>query len=576
MSRAAAIMRGADFFSLDPRPRPASARERILMGLRRSAPFSSLQRRIIFFNLLGLAVLVFGVLYLNQFRTGLIEQRVRSLAIEGQIIAFTIAESAGDYGEDMPASALERPRLDHDLASVILNRLAQPTRTRARLYDTNLALVTDTRRDASGGGPIDVSELPPPGSASTPGVIDRLEGIYDQLILSNESSPGQPVYSEVPDSGESLPPAVREAAIGRIANVVNINSERNLIVSVAIPVRRFKTVIGVLLLSTEGDDINAVVERERVGILQIFVIAALVSVGLSVLLANTIASPIRRLARAVDPAGTSAARPLNPERVEVPDMTRRTDEIGDLSAAIIRMTEALYRRIEAIESFAADVAHEIKNPLTSMRSAIETFDYAKTPEQRQRLLDVIMSDVKRLDRLVTDISNASRLDAELVRERMEMFDLGALLGRLTSVTEAQGEKLGVGVVLELPPDGLMARGLEGRLAQVFANLLDNALSFSPEGSTLRVLGEKLEGGVRVTVTDGGPGIPEDNLSTIFERFYSERPEQSFGNHSGLGLSICRQIVEAHSGRIWAENVRAEGLDADVPPDGARFTVELPG
>ncbi|MEO1317228.1 MAG: stimulus-sensing domain-containing protein, partial [Pseudomonadota bacterium] len=331
MSRAAAIMRGTDFFSLDARPRPASGRERILMGLRRSAPFSSLQRRIIFFNLLGLAVLVFGVLYLNQFRTGLIEQRVRSLAIEGQIIAFTIAESAGDYGEDIPASALERPSLDHDLASVILNRLAQPTRTRARLYDTDLELVTDTRQDASGSGPVVVSELPPPGTGNTPGVIERLEDIYDQLILPDEGEAGDRVYSEVSDPDESLPPAVREAGLGRIANAVDVNSERNLIVSVAIPVRRFKTVIGVLLLSTEGDDINDVVERERVGILQIFVIAALVSVGLSVLLANTIASPIRRLARAVDPAGTSAARPLNPERVEVPDMTRRTDEIGDLS-----------------------------------------------------------------------------------------------------------------------------------------------------------------------------------------------------------------------------------------------------
>ncbi|MEM7497771.1 MAG: sensor histidine kinase [Pseudomonadota bacterium] len=609
MSRAAAIMRGADFFGLDARPRPASTRERILMGLRRSAPFSSLQRRIIFFNLLGLAVLVFGVLYLNQFRTGLIEQRVRSLAIEGQIIAFTIAESAGDYGEDIPASALERPELDRELASVILNRLAQPTRTRARLYDTELNLVSDTRQDASGSGPVVVSELPPPGSDQQLDIIEWLEDFYDGLILPTETSGGDRLYSEVAEAAELTPSEVREAALGRVANSVSVNSQQNLIVTVAIPVRRFKTVIGVLLLSTEGDDINDVVERERIGILQIFVIAAMVSVGLSVLLANTIASPIRRLARAVDPAGTSTARPLNPERVEVPDMTRRTDEIGDLSAAIIRMTEALYRRIEAIESFAADVSHEIKNPLTSMRSAIETMSYAKTPEQRQKLLDVIMSDVMRLDRLVTDISNASRLDAELVRERMETFDLGALLDRLVTVTETQGEKVGVDVKLDVPSEGLVARGLEGRLAQVFANLLDNALSFSPEGSTIRVVGEALEGGVRVTVTDGGPGIPPDNLRTVFERFYSERPEHSFGNHSGLGLSICRQIVEAHSGRIWAENLWPQETEAaqetndwaaeeqsrhahsapvddmgddmlhDGPegpaPLGARFTVELP-
>ncbi|MEM8625773.1 MAG: stimulus-sensing domain-containing protein [Pseudomonadota bacterium] len=575
MSRAAAYVRDAGIFGLDARPRPASPRQRIVEGLRRSAPFSSLQRRIIFFNLLGLAVLVFGVLYLNQFRTGLIEQRVRSLAVEGQIIAFTIAESAGRDRENELRPATERPSLDPELAQVILNRLARPGQTRARLYDNSFALISDTRSDASGGGPIAVSNLPAPGGNQNVDLIEWLEAFYDDLILPKDDDGQARVYAEVSDSVENTPPKVREAALGRVTNAVSVNSERNLIVSVAIPVRRFKTVLGVLLLSTEGDDINAVVKRERIGILQIFVIAAMVSVGLSVLLANTIASPIRRLARAVDPQGTSAARPLNPDRVEVPDMTRRTDEIGDLSAAIIRMTGALYRRIEAIESFAADVAHEIKNPLTSMRSAIETMSYAKTPEQRQKLLDVIMSDVKRLDRLVTDISNASRLDAELVRERMELFDLGALLERLTTVTEAQGEKLGVAVALVLPKEGLPGRGLEGRLAQVFANLLDNALSFSPEGSTIQVEGEALEGGVRITVTDGGPGIPEDNLATIFERFYSERPEQSFGNHSGLGLSICKQIIEAHSGRIWAENIRPDGASDDAPPQGARFTVELP-
>ncbi|MEM6678028.1 MAG: stimulus-sensing domain-containing protein [Pseudomonadota bacterium] len=564
-----------DLFGLDRQPRPESTRERILIGLRRSAPFSSLQRRIIFFNLLGLAVLVFGVLYLNQFRTGLIGQRVQSLAVQGEIIAITIAESAGRYREGETVSATLRPELDPAVAEAILGRLTRPTRTRARLYDTQLRLISDTRASVAGGGPIAVSPLGPPGRDRPDGPMQQLEDLYDQLIFPSRTDLNDRIYQEVPDAGISPDPEVRRAALGEVTNSVRVNSERNLILSVGIPVRQFKTVIGVLTLSTEGDDINEIVERERIGILQIFVIAAMVSVGLSVLLANTIASPIRRLARAVDPAGTSTARPLNPDRVEIPDMTRRTDEIGDLSAAIIRMTGALYRRIEAIESFAADVAHEIKNPLTSMRSAVETFAYAKTPEQRQKLLDVIMSDVMRLDRLVTDISNASRLDAELVRERMETFDLGALLERLTTVTETQGDKMGVAVELTLPPEGAEARGLEGRLAQVFANLLDNALSFSPEGSTIRVVCEREEAGLRVTITDGGPGIPEENLETIFERFYSERPEHSFGNHSGLGLSICKQIVEAHSGQISAENLRPDGADPDSPPLGARFTVDLP-
>ncbi|MEM9781538.1 MAG: sensor histidine kinase [Pseudomonadota bacterium] len=557
---------------LDRRPRPSTTRQRILIGLRRSAPFSSLQRRIIFFNLIGLAVLVFGVLYLNQFRSGLIEQRFQSLSVEGEIIAVTIAESAGDYREGEVVPATERPELDSERATTILSSLTRPARVRARLYDTDLRLVADTRSTAAGASSIVSTALPPPGAKRPPGPITRLERFYDDLIFPTQDNA---VYPEIAEAGISLAPEVRQAALGSVVNAVRVNSEQNLIVSVAMPVRRFKSVLGVLVLSTEGDDINEIVRRERVGILQIFVTASIVSIGLSVLLANTIASPIRRLAQAVDPVGTSSARPINPDRIEIPDMTGRADEIGDLSAAVMRMTRALYRRIAAIESFAADVAHEIKNPLTSMRSAIETFHYAKTPEQRQRLLDVIMSDVKRLDRLVTDISNASRLDAELVRERMDEFDLGSLIESLAGVTRNQGEAMNVNVTIALPEDGLTASGLEGRLAQVFANLLDNALSFSPEGTTIAVEARDDEGTITVTVTDQGPGIPPENLESIFERFYSERPEQSFGNHSGLGLAICRQIVEAHDGSIWAENVRVPGARPDDPPIGARFTVELP-
>ncbi|MEL6336089.1 MAG: stimulus-sensing domain-containing protein, partial [Pseudomonadota bacterium] len=505
--------------------------------------------------------------------TGLIEQRFQSLSVEGQIIAVTIAESAATFTDGEVVSALERPGLDPDRASGILTSLSRPARVRARLYDTDLRLIADTRSAASGLSTISRTPLAPPGDENDDGAIVRLERLYQELLFPTDKTGD--IFEEVVGGGVSLAPEVREAALGRTQNAVRANSERDLIVSVAIPVRKFKTVLGVLVLSTEGDDINEVVRRERVGILQIFVTASIVSIGLSVLLANTIASPIQRLAQAVDPGGTSSSRPLNPDRVEVPDMSTRADEIGDLSAALHRMTDALYRRIEAIESFAADVAHEIKNPLTSMRSAVETFSYAKTPEQRQRLLDVIMSDIKRLDRLVTDISNASRLDAELVREKMEEFDLGSLLTSLAGVTANQGEKRNVEVKLELPEGGLIARGLEGRLAQVFANLLDNALSFSPEETTITVRADIFEDGLTVSVSDQGPGIPEDNLATIFERFYSERPEHSFGDHSGLGLSICKQIVEAHGGRISASNLRSKGASKETPPLGARFLVELP-
>ena len=551
---------------LDTRPRPASMRARIIQGLRQSAPFSSLQRRIIFFNLIGLAILVMGVMYLNQFRSGLIEMRVHALRTQGEIIAITIAESS--------ALGPGRPDYDPVRANVVLNRLAQPTGVRARLYDRQLRLTGDTRNLAPSGAPIEVMALAPPGEKTAKSLLRQLEVAYQDFIELFREQP--PLYIEVPSAGISRDREVREAVRGKISHAVRVNSLGELIVSVAMPVRRFKAVLGVLVLSTQGEDINAVVQNERIVILQVFIIATLVSVALSVLLANTIAKPIRELAEAADPEGTSGARPLNPDRIEIPDLTRRTDEIGDLSAALIRMTEALYRRIEAIESFAADVAHEIKNPLTSLRSAVETMEFARTPEQQKQLLDVIQKDVQRLDRLVTDISNASRLDAELVRERMLAFDLGAVITALTEMIRTQGEERDISVVAHLPGAALIARGLEVRIAQVVTNLLENALSFAPGGSTITVTGMRLpQGGVRITVEDQGPGIPDDNLESIFERFYSERPPaETFGNHSGLGLSISKQIVEAHGGRIWAENIRPPDARADSPVEGARFVLEL--
>ena len=542
-------------------------RARIIRGLKQSAPFSSLQRRIIFFNLIGLAILVIGVMYLNQFRSGLIELRVQALRTQGEIIAITIAESS--------AIGPGRPDYDPVRANVVLNRLAQPTGVRARLYDRRLRLTGDTRNLAPSGAPIEVMALLPPGEETGNSLLKQLESAYEDFVELFRDQP--PLYTEVPTAGISRDREVREAARGKISHAVRINSQGELIVSVAMPVRRFKAVLGVLVLSTQGEDINAIVQNERIVILQVFIIATLVSVALSVLLANTIANPIRKLAEAADPEGTSGARPLNPDRIEMPDLTNRTDEIGDLSAALIRMTHALYRRIEAIEAFAADVAHEIKNPLTSLRSAVETMDFARTPEQKKKLMDVIQKDVQRLDRLVTDISNASRLDAELVRERMLAFDLGALVTALADMIRSQGEDREIEVVAKLPTGTLIARGLEVRIAQVITNLLDNALSFAPDGSTITITGTRLpQGMIRVTIEDQGPGIPDDSLNSIFERFYSERPSaEAFGTHSGLGLSISKQIVEAHDGHIWAENIRPRDARSDTPAEGARFVLELP-
>ncbi|MEL6476324.1 MAG: stimulus-sensing domain-containing protein [Pseudomonadota bacterium] len=556
-----------DLAGLDGKPRPKSMRARIVQGLRQSAPFSSLQRRIIFFNLIGLAILVFGVMILNSFLQGLIGERVNALVIQGEIIAITIAEQSAN-----PPS--EEPGFDPVVANAVLNRLVEPTGVRARLFDRRRRLTGDTRNLSPSGGPIEVSTIAPPRNATAAGLLERIETTYLRFLETFDTD--LPIYYEIPTAGISNDREVIAASRGWPAHEVRVNSEGQLIVSVALPVRQFKTVLGVLQLSTEGGAINEILRNERLKILQVFFVATIVSVALSVLLANTIAAPIRRLAKAADNEGTNAARPLNPEKVEIPDLTHRADEIGDLSGALIRMTEALYKRIEAIESFAADVAHEIKNPLTSLRSAVETMEYAKTPEQRQKLLDVIQQDVSRMDRLVTDISNASRLDAELVRERMEQFDLGELVEMLAGITRNHGEERGVRVDVRLPKGKFMARGLEGRIAQVITNFLDNGLSFSPENSRILIEGEQIGKGVRLSVSDEGPGIPPDNLASVFERFYSERPEsEGFGNHSGLGLAISKQIIEAHNGQIWAENIINPGGGRDDPPAGARFTIELP-
>ncbi len=552
---------------LDDRPRPATARARIFKGLKQSAPFSSLQRRIIFFNLVGLALLVAGMTYLSNEKRNLIDVYVESLRKQGEIIAIGIAETTATDESGQPAYDAQR-------AATVMARLSRPTGVRIRLYDNGQRLTADTYNLTPGGAPIEVSRLGPPSGGPDNGLLKRFEDLYERISEYFGDEP--PIHYEVPTPGISQDEEVQRAAMGQIAHRVRINSQDEVVVSVAMPVTQLKSILGVLQLSTVGGDIERFVNEEKKAVLEIFFLAAIVSVLLSILLANMIAQPIRDLAKAANSEGRNAARPLSQEKPEIPDLTHRADEIGDLSGALIRMTGALYARIGAIESFAADVAHEIKNPLTSLRSAVETMQYAKTPEQRQKLLDVIENDVQRMDRLVTDISNASRLDAELVRERMEAFDLSELVDMLAGVTEAQGVEMNVKVVTDLPEEDFKAQGLEGRIAQVITNLLGNALSFSPKDGVITVTGTKRKGGrVRMVVEDQGPGIPPDNLGSIFERFYSERPDtEAFGGHSGLGLSISKQIIEAHDGKIWAENIVDEA-DPDGPPKGARFTFELP-
>jgi two-component system sensor histidine kinase ChvG len=327
------------------------------------------------------------------------------------------------------------------------------------------------------------------------------------------------------------------------------------------------------MLSTQGADIDDMVEAERLAIVKVFLVAAGVMVVLSLLLAGTIAGPVRKLADAAE-----HVRRRIRARVEIPDFTRRKDEIGHLSGALRDMTNALYTRIEAIESFAADVAHELRNPLTSLRSAVETLPMAKTDANRKRLLAVIEHDIKRLDRLISDISDASRLDAELQRQEAAPVDLAKLLDALVkAANEVRRDDVSVALAFEGGALGhFNVPGHDSRLGQVVSNLVDNARSFSPAGGTVHITCRRLRNDVEITVDDEGPGIRPDALEKIFERFYTDRPEQGFGQNSGLGLSISKQIVEAHGGTIRAENRTAPAKAGEEPRVlGARFIVRLP-
>jgi two-component system, OmpR family, sensor histidine kinase ChvG len=550
--------------------------------------FSSLSRRIAILNLAGLVVMVSAILYLNQFREGLIDARVESLLTQGEIIAGAIAAS-GTYdpaalridpelllnlGQGQSVSPTEEQLgvvdflINPEQVAPILRRLISPTRTRARIYDRDGLLVLDSRHIFSRGQILSY-ELPAPG-ADKPNLIERLWEDLRLWLRRGEL----PLYEEIgPEGGRSY--AEVDAALnGSPASVVRVNDKGELIVSVAVPVQRFRAVHGALLLSTQGGDIDAIVAAERMAILRIFLVAAVITLGLSMLLASTIAGPVHRLAAAAERVryGTRA-------RAEIPDFTDRNDEIGHLSHALSDMTRALYRRIEAIESFAADVSHELKNPLTSLRSAVETLPLARTKQDRDRLIAIVQHDVGRLNRLITDISNASRLDAELARTDAEPVDMVQLLETVVTLSNEMRRAGQAEVALSIArtddPADFFVIGHDTRLGQVVNNLIDNAKSFSPPGAVVRVSARRGRREVEIVVDDEGPGIPAENLHRIFERFYTDRGDgAAFGSHSGLGLSISRQIVEALGGRIWAEN-RIETSGDGEKVIGARFVVRLP-
>ncbi len=521
--------------------------------------FSPITRRILAVNMLALAVLVVGLLYVGEYRDGLINAEVEAMTTQADLIAAALGEAA------VGAEGSDDQRLIVDVARQVVRRLADISKTRAQLIDHEGHVVTDSQFLVGPGGTVRIDSLPPPEEEWS--VFGFFLGIYDRIGRWLRGTRTEHIDLDVLGASSNLA-ETRRALVGEHGSAIFSAPDGTLIISVAAPVQRYKRVLGALLLFRDSRTIDEAVFQVRLDILKVFAIALLVTIALSVYLAGTIAQPLRRLAAAADRVRRGVAH-----HYMLPDLSGRTDEIGELGGALKEMTEALWQRMNAIEGFAADVAHEIKNPLTSLRSAVETAARVQDPEQQRKLMAIIQDDISRLDRLISDISDASRLDAELSRAEMSPVDLDGLVALLIDSVSASAADQGVRLVLDRCDDGpCRVLGLEDRLVQVFRNVIGNALSFSPKGGEIRLSVAKADGAVTVAVEDQGPGIPPGMEKQIFERFYQERPEsEKFGTHSGLGLSISKQIIDAHRGSIRAEN-REDDTGNII---GARFVVTLP-
>src|SRR5512144_2470344 len=515
--------------------------------------------RILVVNLLALAFLFAGMFYLDEYRRGLIAAELATMRSEANLFAAAIGESA-TFDEASKGNGLIAT-----MAQQMVRRLVEASRFRARLFREDGALVADSLLLGGPEGGVQIEELPAPRTESHQ-LRDVLVG-YDRLIARLWSREDIPIYTESVVQTARDYPEVMLALSGESAATVRSAPNGGMVLSVAVPVNRYKRVLAALMITKGSADIDTAVLKVRLDVLKWFLLALGVTILLSIYLARTIANPILRLATAAERVRSDRHR-----RYSIPDF-KRSDEIGQLATALRDMTQALWLRIDAIERFAADVAHELKDPLTSMRSAVETAARINDPDRRQKLMNIILEDVGRLDRLISDISDASRLDAELSRENSAPVDIRQMLAALVDVMETTAVQHQI--LLALVTDGkrdLVVNGIESRLVQVFRNLIANALSFSPPGGRITLKARAENGMVVAQVLDEGPGIPDGRERDIFQRFYSERPQsEKFGVHSGLGLSISKQIVEAHGGTLVAKNRR--GPDGRIV--GARFVVTLP-
>ena len=549
--------------------------------------FSPLTRRIITVNILPLALLLVGILYLDEYREGLIETELDALERQSEIFAGALGEGA--IGTRSDGEQFIRP----SVAGTMLRPMLTTGHTRARVYiltgtkntDRKLLRLADTRVLA-GGGVKRIVEIQALSPTKNDDFSTRVENwFYRTGYLSWGQKNATRVASSTSLFQRYEKPLVTAALdspcfVGNVLlsgkkvtkSVALLN--RRFLLAAAAPICRFgrNHVFGALLLTSEATKIDLAVRSYRSKLLTVFAVVLAGTILLSLYIAGTIGRPVRRLAAAADIVRTGQG-----SADSIPDFTKRRDEIGDLSRSLREMTEALWHRMQANESFAADVAHEINNPLASLRSAVETAARVRDPEKQNALMDIVQEDVMRLHHLISDISDASRLDVELARGKMQNVDLSKILPTLVEVNQITSQKnndasIQTSIIFQGEVSSIIVKGLEGRLVQVLQNLIGNARSFTRRGGII-VLSLRKEGSfAAIIVEDQGPGIPPESLNKIFERFYSERPkEESFGQHSGLGLSISRQIVEAHGGSIHAENV----YNKEEKCVGAKFVVRLP-
>ncbi|MDA0997085.1 MAG: stimulus-sensing domain-containing protein [Proteobacteria bacterium] len=521
---------------------------------------SPLTWRILTVNLIALGVLVAGILYLGEYRRNLIAAELDALRVQADMFAAALGEGA--VISETPSNQF----MVSEIANQITRRLAATTGARARLFRADGVMIVDSRRLAGPGGTVQIEILSPPTTDADP--LGRLLKLYDRATRQAGGEDALPLYHEnalqrAGDYSES-----NAALAGESVVAARQTKNGKIVLSAAVPVQRYKQVLGALMLSRDGDKIEEALLDVRLDILKVFGLAALLTILMSLYLAGTIARPILRLAHAAERIRLDRGR-----TEKMPDYAHRNDEIGDLANSLNAMTEALGLRLDAIERFAADVAHEIKNPLTSLRSAVETAARIDDPARRDKLTAIILDDVARLDRLISDISTASRLDAELNRAEYELVDVAAMLGAMVEMLRSADRAGRATVTLEIVThEPTQVQGIGDRLVQVFRNLIANAETFSPEGGRIRIALGREGDHLVATVDDDGPGIPPGKEAAIFERFYTERPQgEKFGTHSGLGLSISKQIVDAHRGAIFAANRRGGGGNVL----GARFTVRLP-